>query len=260
MGCGLVITSTQNEHIKHIRSLGRRRVRQREGRFVVEGTRLVDEMARAGLRPALALYTEAWASTPEGQRLLPFLAQAQEGCWPVSEQVLASCADTQTPQGVLAVAPIVPLPPGEGLILILDQIRDPGNLGAILRSAEAAGVGQVLLAPGTVDVYNPKVVRSAMGAHFRLPVFTLPWSAIAARVRGRAIWLADAHGSADYAQVDWTQPSALIVGSERAGAGPEAASLATGAVSIPMAGKAESLNAAMAATVLLFEAARQRRA
>jgi len=259
MGCDLVITSTQNEHIKYIRSLGRRRVRQREGRFVVEGTRLVDEMAREGIRPALALYTENWAATPEGQRLLPSLAQAQDGCWPVSEQVLASCADTQTPQGVLAVAPVVPLPPGEGLILIVDQIRDPGNLGAILRSAEAAGVGQVLLSPGTVDVFSPKVVRSAMGAHFRLPVLSLPWAAIAERVSGRPIWLADAHGSVDYGHVDWTQPAALIVGGERAGAGPEAASLATGTVSIPMAGQAESLNAAMAATVLLFEAARQRR-
>lgn len=260
MGGRAVITSTQNEHIKYIRSLGRRRVRQREGRFVVEGTHLVDEMARAGLRPALALYTEAWASTPEGQRLLPGLVQAEEGCWLVSEQVLAACADTQTPQGVLAVLPVVPRAPREGLVLILDQIRDPGNLGAILRSAEASGVGQVLLSPGTVDVYSPKVVRAAMGAHFRLPVLALPWDAIAERVRGRAIWLADAHGSVDYDQVDWTRPSALIVGSEGAGAGQEAASLATGLVSIPIAGKAESLNAAMAATVLLFEAARQRRA
>ena len=138
-------------------------------------------------------------------------------------------------------------------------MRDPGNLGTILRSAEAAGVGQVLLAPGTVDAYNPKVVRGAMGAHFRLPLESLDWPAIAERVAGRAVWLADAAGEIAYDQVDWTAPSALIVGGEAAGAGQRAAELATGRVCIPMTGGAESLNAAMAATVILFEAARQRR-
>jgi TrmH family RNA methyltransferase len=254
-----MITSTQNERVKYIRSLVRRRVRQREGRFSVEGTRLVDEVVRAGIRPASVFYTEAWAGTPAGQRLLPVLKQAHEGDWLVSEAVMAACADTQTPQGVLAVVPFVDLPPQAGLILVLDRVRDPGNLGTILRSAEAAGVGQVLLAPGSVDVYNPKVVRGAMGAHFRLPVATLKWPAIGQRVAERAVWLADAAGEVAYEAVDWTQPAALIVGSEVTGAGKEAAALATGQVSIPMAGGAESLNAAMAATVLLFEAARQHR-
>jgi TrmH family RNA methyltransferase len=254
-----MITSKQNERVKYIRSLVRRRVRQREGRFSVEGTRLVGEVVRAGIRPALVFYTEAWAGTPAGQRLLPALQQADEGAWLVSEAVMAASADTQTAQGVLVAVPFVDLPPQPGLILVLDGIRDPGNLGTILRSAEAAGVGQVLLAPGTVDVYNPKVVRGAMGAHFRLPVGTLEWPAIGHRLGGRAVWLADAAGEVDYEAVDWTRPVALIVGSEAAGAGKEAVALATGRVSIPMAGGTESLNAAMAVTVLLFEAARQQR-
>jgi RNA methyltransferase, TrmH family len=254
-----MITSTQNERAKYVRSLTRRRNRQREGRFVVEGTRLVDEVVRAGIRPALVFYTEAWAETPAGRRLLPLLPPADEGAWLISEPVLAACADTQSPQGVLAVVPILHLPPTPGLLLILDAIRDPGNLGTILRSAEAAGVGQVLLAPGTVDLYNSKTVRGAMGAHFRLPVDSLDWRAIAEQVAGRAVWLADAAGEVAYDAVDWTLPAALIVGGEAVGAGDEATALATGRVSIPMAGRAESLNAAMAATVLLFEAARQRR-
>ncbi len=253
-----MITSTQNQRIKGVRSLARRRVRQREGRFVVEGTRLAGEVVRAGIRPALVLYTEAWAATPEARRLLPSLSTAEEGAWLVSEAVFSSCADTETPQGVLAVVPFVPLQPRPGLILVLDGLRDPGNLGTILRSAEAAGVGQVVLAPGTVDLYNPKVVRGAMGAHFRLPVAHLDWPAIAGQVAGRAVWLADAGGEVAYDRVDWTHPSALIVGGEAAGAGEEAAALATGQVQIPMSGGAESLNAAMAATVILFEAARQR--
>jgi len=254
-----MISSTQNERIKYIRSLDRRRVRRREGRFVVEGTRLVDELVRVGLNPAFVLYTPAWAASPAGQRLLPPLSRAEEGSWAVSEAVLAACASTETPQGVLAVAPFVQRPPQPGLVLILDQLRDPGNLGAILRSAEAAAVGRVILAPGTVDPYNPKVVRGAMGAHFRLAVSNLDWPAIAGQVTGRQVWLAEARGQVAYHDVDWTQPAALIVGGEAAGAGEQAASLATGRVSIPMAGQVESLNAAMAATVILFEAARQRR-
>jgi TrmH family RNA methyltransferase len=254
-----VITSTQNERIKYVRSLVRRRVRQREGRFVVEGTRLIEEVVRAGIKPALLLYTQAWAATPSGQRLLPSLRPAEEGDWLVSDAVLAACADTETPQGVLAVVPFVSLSPRPGLILILDRLRDPGNLGTILRSAEAAGVGQVILAPGTVDLYNPKAVRGAMGAHFRLPVTSLNWPAITESVGGGAVWLAEAAGDVAYDAVDWTQPAALIVGGEAAGAGEKASALARGRVCIPMAGGAESLNAAMAATVILFEAARQRR-
>jgi RNA methyltransferase, TrmH family len=254
-----MITSTQNERIKHVRSLVRRRARQREGRFVVEGTRLVEEVVRAGIRPALLLYTQAWAETPAGQRLRPSLLPAEEGGWLVSDAVLAACAHTETPQGVLAVVPFVSLSPRPGLILVLDRLRDPGNLGTTLRSAEAAGVGEVILSPGTVDLYNPKAVRGAMGAHFRLPVTSLNWPAIAERLAGRAVWLADAGGEVAYDAVDWTQPVALIVGGEAAGAGEKASALATGRVCIPMAGGAESLNAAMAATVILFEAARQRR-
>lgn len=252
-----MITSTKNERVKYIRSLVRRRVRQREGRFVVEGNRLAEELARAGIRPALLLYTQDWVESPAGQQLLPRLLPATEGAWLVSDPVLAACSDTQTPQGVLAVVPVVSLPPKPGLILILDGLRDPGNLGTILRSAEAGSVGQVLLTQGTVDATNPKVVRGAMGAHFRLAVEALDWPNVAKRVAGRAVWLADADGGIAYDVVDWTLPSALIVGGEAAGTGKDAAALATGRVSIPMAGGAESLNAAMAATVLVFEAARQ---
>ncbi|MFN2244809.1 MAG: TrmH family RNA methyltransferase [Anaerolineae bacterium] len=253
-----MITSAQNERVKYVRSLARRRVRQREGRFVVEGTRLLDELVGAGIEPALVFCTAAWAESPAGQRLLPQI-HTGEGIWPVTDAVMAACADTQTPQGVLAVVPFLSLSPRPGLLLILDAIRDPGNLGTILRSAESAGVGQVLLAPGTVDLYNPKVVRGAMGAHFRLPAFSHDWPEIARQAGGRAVWLADAAGETAYDAVDWTRPSALLVGAEASGAGEEAAQMATSRVSIPMIGGAESLNAAMATTVILFEAARQRR-
>ncbi|MBN1660626.1 MAG: RNA methyltransferase [Anaerolineae bacterium] len=254
-----MITSVQNDRVKYVRSLARRRVRERERRFVVEGTRLIDEVTRAGIEPALLLYTEAWGESDAGHDLLARPPSPSDGAWPVSDEVLAACAHTETPQGVLAVVPVPRIPPRPGLLLVIDGVRDPGNLGTILRSAEAAGTGQVLLAPGTVDLYNPKVVRGAMGAHFRLPAEAAGWDEIAVRAASRAVWLADAAGDVAYDQVDWTAPSALIVGGEAEGAGGEAAALAGGRVYIPMAGGTESLNAAMAATVILFEAARQRR-
>ena len=214
-----MITSTRNERIKYVRSLARRRVRQREGRFLVEGNRLVGELVGTDLKLTLALYTEAWAESSAGQSLLPGLQAADEGAWLVSEAVLAACSATQSPQGVAAVVPFVTFPPRRGLWLVLDQVRDPGNLGTILRSAEAAGVGWVLLMPGTADIYNPKVVRSAMGAHFRAPVRELDWLALADLVGDRAVWLADASADLAYDAVDWGEPAAVILGGEAFGAG-----------------------------------------
>ena len=180
----------------------------------------------------------------------------------VSPAVFGTLSDTVASQGVIAVASIrrVTLPPRAALILVLDKIRDPGNLGAILRSAEAAAVSLVVLAPGCVDPWNPKVVRSGMGAHFRLPLVPAPsWDAVAQHIGDRPVWLAAAHRALPYDRVDWTAECALIIGSEAAGLSAEAEALGTGHVTIPMAGPVESLNAAMATTVLLFEAARQRR-
>jgi TrmH family RNA methyltransferase len=173
---------------------------------------------------------------------------------------MKALADTVSPQGVLSVVPFVELapPPSLSLGLVVDRLRDPGNLGSIFRSANAAGVEQVILAPKTVDPYNPKVVRGAMGAHFRLPIVALSWPEIAETLVGVRVLLADVRAERAYYEVDWTQPSALIVGGEAHGASPEAAGLAAATITIPMHGGAESLNAAMAASVILFEAARQR--
>ena len=181
-------------------------------------------------------------------------------CYAVSDPVMAACSDTETPQGILAVLPIpqIPCPDHPTFSLILDQVRDPGNLGAALRTALAAGVEQVLLTPGTVDASNSKVVRAAMGAHLRLPVAALGWDAIARAVAGCDVWLAAAGGEMAYTTVDWTRPVALIVGGEASGAGEQAQALAQGQVSIPMAAKVESLNMAAATAVILFEVVKQR--
>jgi len=177
----------------------------------------------------------------------------------VSEEVMRAISDTQTPPGLLAVVPISEKPPKEGLLLIVDRLRDPGNLGTILRSAWAAGVGQLVTTKGTVDIYSPKVVRGAMGAHFHLSLAPdKGWEEIEPLLEGRQILLAEARGEVAYHEVDWSKPSALIIGGEAEGASEEAKRLAHKRVYIPMPGGAESLNAAVAASIILFEAARQR--
>jgi TrmH family RNA methyltransferase len=258
-----MITSLKNDKVRYVRALqGRRRVRQRERRFVFEGVRLIEEAVHAGVPPAYVFYTESIEADERGGRLLETLCRMNVPCYTVNEPVMAACSDTETPQGILAVLPIANLsrPEHPTLTLVLDRVRDPGNLGTILRAALAAGVDQVLLMPGTVDASNPKVMRAAMGAHLHLPVVTLGWEAIAEMLAGGDVWLAAAGGETLYTAVDWTRPAALIVGGEASGAGERAGGLAWGRVSIPMAAGVESLNTAMAAAVILFEVVRQRMA
>jgi len=255
-----MIISVANEKVKYVRSLYRRRVRYRERHFVIEGVRLVREAFRAGIVPALLFYDERIDAIPGGRELLAEMQRGDSPAFAVSERVMKALADTVSPQGVLAVVPLVELAPpaGPSLVLVIDRLRDPGNLGAILRSANAAGVEQVILAPKTVDPYNPKVVRGAMGAHFRLPILALSWPEIAEALTDVQVLLADVRAVRAYHEVDWTRPSALIIGGEAHGASREAKELAAATIAIPMHGGAESLNAAVAASVILFEAARQR--
>lgn len=248
-----MITSLSNARVKYVRRLqAERRFRQETRAFVVEGTRWLAELSR----PEQLFYTPAWAARPEHQALLqPFLPLANL----VSEEVMQAMSDTETPAGVLAILPFpdLPLPPHPHRLLILDQIRDPGNLGTIMRTAAAAGVSGVLLAPGCVDPFNPKVVRSGMGAHLRLPFRPESWEAIAQLTAGRPVWLADANGELPYTAVDWTRPVALIIGNEARGSGNQAEQIASGRVTIPMHAATESLNAAIATAIILFEALRQ---
>lgn len=255
-----MITSIANEKVKYVRSLYRRRIRYRERHFVIEGVRLVAEAFRAGIRPALVFYSPGLSASPGGGDLLAEIQKGRPPVFAVSEGVMKALADTVSPQGVLAVVPFVELAPPTtpSLVLVVDRLRDPGNLGTVLRSANAAGVEQVILAPQTVDHYNPKVVRGAMGAHFRLPIKALSWPEIAEALTGVQVLLADVRAQRAYYEVDWTRPSALIIGGEAYGASQEARELATATITIPMHGGAESLNAAVAASVILFEAARQR--
>lgn len=256
------ITSSSNEKIKYVRSLERRSARERERRFVVEGTRLVDEALRAGAVPALVFHTPDFVEHDGAPALLEWLTTAGVPTDAVAPHLLAAIADTVTPPGILAVVPFVELrvPAEPTLVLIVDGVATPGNLGTLLRSAEAAGVDLVLLTAHTTDPFAPKVVRGGMGVHFRLPMrLNQTWDTVDARMRGMSVYLAEAGAALAYDDVDWTLPSALIVGNEAHGPSPEATAHATAGIHIPMLGMTESLNAGVAGSVILFEAARQRR-
>jgi TrmH family RNA methyltransferase len=222
---------------------------------------MLAEVVRREVRPRFVFCTEGALQSQENRQVLQHLVGRGITYHLVSAEVMSACSDTVTPSGLLAVVPFpdIPLPPDPGWTLVIDNLRTPGNLGTILRTAAAAGVDQVLLSPGTVDPYNPKVVRGGAGASFFLPLARLSWRGIAACLQRARVWLAAAQGECVYTTVDWTRPTALIIGSEAHGASPEAIQLADGQVTIPMARTFDSLNAAVAAGILLFEIARQRR-
>lgn len=257
----LVITSRANPLIRLARSLREREAREREGLYLIEGVRLVEEALLAGLTPRRVLICPAQLNaTQRGRGLMQRLSAFGEAVTEVTPEAMAAAADTVTPQGVAALLdlpPLTSLPALRRLALVLDGLQDPGNAGTILRTAAAAGADCVVTTPGTVDLFGPKVLRAGMGAHFRLHLAaSVPWPDLAAWLDGCQVLLAVPRGGAPHDRVDWSRPTALVIGGEAAGAGREVESLNPTPVSIGMADGAESLNAAVAAAVLLFEARR----
>jgi len=256
-----VITSSQNAKVRRVRALlGRAKERREENAFVVEGVRLVEEALNSNWELRFALYDETLNARGKSQveRLKSLGIEVEM----ISESLMKSLSETETPQGLLAVIALRQLPNTKypDFVLIPDQIRDPGNLGTLLRSAAATGVQAVFLPPETTDAFAPKVLRSGMGAHFRLPIHSMTWDEIEqiSTSANLQIYLADMDGLSCW-EIDLDQSLALIVGGEAEGASEEARKLATQKISIPMEGKVESLNAGVAGSVLMFEVVRQRK-
>ncbi|MGD9712045.1 MAG: TrmH family RNA methyltransferase [Thermomicrobiales bacterium] len=251
------ITSRDNPVFKRVRSLQRPSSRNAERAFVVEGTRAVRDALETGARPQLVLVSTDFDSTDIASSL-----DSSRQTRRIVPALLAKLTDTISPQGVVAVFPF-PEPPTPGtspeLTLVADSVSDPGNLGTLLRSAAAAGSNRVLLTPGTVDPFNSKVVRSAMGAHFRVPIARFDPDFDEYPATDVQIVLLSGEAQTAYDQVDLTGPIWIVVGSEARGAGERLREAATQIVSIPMSLGTESLNAAVAGSILLFEAVRQRR-
>ena len=253
-----MITSSQNPKLKLVRSLmGRPKERREANAFVVEGVRLIEEAVMAGWKFQFALYSDGLSE--RGQDLLKVLLAHRIDVEEVAGDLLQKLSDTETPQGILAVLDFcnLDMPETFDFVLIPDQIRDPGNLGTLIRTAAATGVQVLLLPPDTTDPFSPKAVRSGMGAHFRLPIHELTWEQIKTHTAGLHVFLADMNGAPCW-EADLRKPLALIVGSEAEGASESGRALATQKLSLPMAGKVESLNAGVAGSVLMFEVVRQR--
>jgi TrmH family RNA methyltransferase len=255
-----MITSPHNPKLKLIRALqGRAKERREAGAFVAEGIRLVEEAVNSNWQIRFVLFDETL--NERGMLQVESLRSRDVDVEEVSTSLMKSISETETPQGILAVLELtqLTLTNHPDFILIPDQIRDPGNLGTLLRTAAAAGVQAVLLPPETTDAFAPKVVRSGMGAHFRLPIHSMTWDAIQrfCESANQQIYLADMDGQSCW-ETDLRQPVALVIGGEADGASESARKLANGKIAIPMKGNVESLNAGVAGSVLMFEVVRQR--
>lgn len=292
-----MITSTSNQKVKElIRLKEKSRIREEEKLFLAEGPRMAEEIPMEWID---CLYVSESYEKKCGEQTAAY-KKAGVRAETLSDEVFARVSDTKTPQGVLAAvhmpeysfADILGVKkaaahthvqrafmqdPFEGhfaardgaagrarlpLVLVLDNLQDPGNMGTVFRSAEAAGASGILMSKDCVDVYNPKVIRSTMGAIFRLPFYRvedLPGAVMELKDGGLRVYAAHLEGRRTYDGEDYRRGCAFLIGNEGNGLRQEVAECADCRIRIPMEGCTESLNAAVAASILLFEAARQRR-
>lgn len=252
------ITSMSNSKVKNVIKCGKSaKERRKQGVFLIEGLRMFAELPPS-------LHVETFTT----QQFYSQHKELFEGLtfYIVSDPILNAMADTQTPQGVVSLVRQLQYQSedlqGEGvpLLLALENLQDPGNLGTILRTAEGAGVTGLLLSKDTVDIYNPKVVRSTMGSIFRMPflyVENLTDTVQSYQQKGYCSYSAHLQGSSFYDE-NYRKPTIFCIGNEGNGLSKELTETTTAKIRIPMCGKVESLNAATAATVLMYEAMRQR--
>jgi TrmH family RNA methyltransferase len=260
-----IVQSKQNSRLKELRRLLAHPAQQVGTLAAIEGPNLLEEALRAGLCVETVFVAQGSEGLLEALALPP-----QTEVLLTPREVLESALSTETPQPIAALieprvwtwTDIFPLQTKAApLLLILAGVQDPGNLGTILRSAEAFGATAVLSLPGTVSAWNPKAVRASAGSLFRLPLLTVSAEECFAKLRDAdvKIWTTAAHGAEAADRIDLAAPVALMIGNEGNGVPQSLAALADGAVTIPCPGPVESLNAAVAASVLLYEASRQRR-
>jgi len=252
-----IITSKDNRYIKAARALGSAKGRAEQGMMPVEGLRLAEEALSAGAELGFALVTEQLSANPRGAALVDKLEQSGCPLLQVPEKLLMQVADTEHPQGIfLAVRRAAkPLPKQGRCFVVCDRLADPGNLGTIFRTALAAGVDGLLLTPGCAAWDSPKVVRSSMGAVFRLPIYAAPEAELLEilREQGARVLLTAADGAERFDRIELATPHAWVMGSEAAGCSDFWHEAADAKVYLPMAEGAESLNVAVAAGILMYQ-------
>lgn len=261
-----MITSTSNQRIKHLVNLKKKRkARDEEKVFLVEGIRMFREVPAWKLREVYVTETFYHREKQVVDRVLEGSHITLEI---LSDTVFSYVSDTKSPQGILCVVEQMGYTLDDVAggkcphIIVLDHLQDPGNLGTILRTAEGAGVTGIVMDRECVDIYNPKTIRSTMGSIYRMPFYyaeNLKKAVCGLKKRGIRTYAAHLEGKKDYDEENYCLPCAFLIGNEGNGLTKEIAELADSYIKIPMEGQVESLNAAIAASVLMFEAGRQRR-
>lgn len=262
------IESSKNQLVKLTKKLLTAKYREESGLMLLEGMRLIETALQAGLIFKYLFINQRIFNDKRWNSLNSCLKGLKIDIYLVSDNIIKETSSTDSPQGILAVVKIPStklvhiISDSKPLILIIDQVRDPGNLGTIIRSADAAGCSGIICGKGTVDLGNPKVLRSSMGSVFHLPIIPvedLRETIIKLKKRGIEVIAADTKGDSYYYDLDLNKPTAIILGNEAEGISSESLTTVDRVAKIPMIGKAESLNVAIAASLFLYEAVRQRR-
>jgi RNA methyltransferase, TrmH family len=243
-----------------LRSLAERKHREAEGLFAAEGVRAVEDLAASGLPLRFAVASSSLEDNPRGAALRRMLEARGVAVRDTGDRELRDLAGTEHPQGIVAVAEIPRWTLGSlrvdaepAVVLVLDAVQDPGNFGTLARTAEALGAAGVIALPGTVDPWNPKSVRAAMGSSFRLPIVPVDWDAAAPWLAEHRLPVIAAVVGADPLPAPPPARAALVLGNEGAGVGEATLAAADRHAGIPLRGRAESLNVGAAGAILLYE-------
>lgn len=257
-----MITSTSNPQVKNLILLGKKsKARREQGVFLAEGRKMFEEAPKEWIQKVYV--AESFLAQEEHKNSLKGVDYEV-----LSDHVFKAASDTQTPQGILTVLSMPQwnledtIQASQGSYLFLESIQDPGNLGTMLRTGEGAGITAVIANKTTVDLYNPKTIRSTMGSIYRVPFFVADdFADVICQMKKQGVKMYAAHlqGSVPYDEPDYTGASGFLIGNEGNGLTEETTALADAYIRIPMEGKVESLNAAIAATILMYEVNRQRR-
>lgn len=261
-----MITSTSNNKVKRLVALrDKAKIRREEGAFIVEGMKMFQEAPSSWIKEVYVSQTFLDKNGSEAKALIENFRYEV-----LSDDVFKKVSDTQTPQGILSVLHMPRYELEDCLnksennnwfFILLEDLQDPGNLGTIIRAGEGAGVNGVIMTKKTADIFNPKVIRSTMGSIYRVFFFIIDdlcENIELLKSKGISVYAAHLDGSVNYYEADYTKPTAFLIGNESNGLRRETADMATSYIKIPMAGQVESLNAAAATTILMYEAARQR--
>lgn len=262
------ITSSSNPIIKEVKGLYKKKERWNKNLFIIEGVKIVEECIRWGKTPKYILFSEELFSVNGGEELFSILKNKNsQNLIKVPNSLFRELADTEKPQGILAVvdfniSKIDEVVKNKGnFIIILDELQDPGNVGTIIRSADAFGASGIIMTENCVDVYNPKVVRATMGSLFHIPItYIKDKKEIINYLKDRQIriYTTSLQGETYIYDADFKENFAFIIGNESKGVTEEMIKFADLLIKIPMEGNAESLNAAIASSIIMYEVARQR--